>query len=117
MSFADSVGNYWSILFDGGDPATTMNSVIQAIVAIIAHLLSHNNAETPDPSVTSIRRLLPPNGAAASEDAAALISGMAAGIYLTVYEVGDWADYPTDFLTNSKPLYKIQAPDEVAKVK
>jgi hypothetical protein len=116
MSFVDSNGYAWSILFDGGDPATTMFSVTQAIVAVIGHLLSHNNAETIDPALTSVKRMLP-SVASTEENPVILASGMATGIYVTAYEIGDWADYPTDMFTSYQPLYKVSSPDDVAKVK
>ena len=45
-----------------------------------------------------------------------LAVGMSAGIYLTVWELGDLSDYPGD-IVGGAPLRAVAAPEEVIKIK
>jgi hypothetical protein len=90
MSFSDDKGNNFSILFDTADAMTKLIRVIMATVAHVAGLTGAKNEE-------AIKGSLPPATAPSSEDVA-LAHGMLAGIYLSVWELGEYDDFPSDLI-------------------
>lgn len=111
MSFADTTGNQWSLLFDSVEVMTTF---VRTVVATVVHCATHN-PDTVDGSVT-IRRSLPRAQPSDGEDSTALAQGMSAGIYLVAWELQELADYPGDVVAGA-PLKRVQAPDDVIKIK
>jgi hypothetical protein len=110
MSFADTAGNQWSLLFDSME---VMTIFVRTVVATVVHCATHN-PDTVDSSV-AIRRALPREQSAEDDDIS-LVQGMSAGIYLTAWEIQELGDYPGDIVAGS-PLKRVQAPDDVIKIK
>ena len=111
MSLTDTQGTSWSILFDS---AEVMHTCLRTIVAVIVHQATH--AETPIAWET-LQRALPANAEnASSDDQQQLAVGMAAGIYLSVWEIGEVSDYPGDIVAG-RALRQVVAPEEVIKIK
>lgn len=108
MSFADSTGNQWSLLFDS---AEVMTVFVRTVAATVVHVASHSDAA----SQAVVRRSLP-RTQAADDDGSTLALGMSAGVYLTAWELQEVADYPGDIVSGA-PLKRVQPPDEVVKVK
>jgi hypothetical protein len=110
VSFADTAGNQWSLLFESEDGVGTF---VRALAATVMHVTAfgvHGDADSP------VRRMLPRPQPADANDDAVLAAGMAAGVYLTAWELQEAADYPSDVLAGSV-LKRVQPPDEVLKVK
>jgi len=91
-----------------------MTIFVRTVVATIVHCATHN-PDTVDSNVT-IRRALPRISPAEDEDSTTLALGMSAGVYLTAWEIMELADYPGDVLAGA-PLKRVQAPDDVVKIK
>lgn len=106
VSFADSSGNFWSLLFDNFD---SMTNVLKVIAAIVFHMNTHNET-----AMESLRRLLPRNADVAADETV-LAAGMTAGIYIDVFEIGEQADYPGDMVQS--PIKHVGPPGDVIKVK
>ena len=116
LSFTDPSSNQWSILFDS---IAVMLNYVRNLAACIFHVASHTGGTIP----VSMKRPLPsPEGSNSSSSGGGsdgdtvLTMGMAAGVYLTAWEIGEPADYPGDVL-GAAPLKRIQPPDDVLKVK
>jgi hypothetical protein len=107
MSFADIMGNQWSLLFDSVEVATNF---IRTVAATVTHVTAYT-AGNEIPVRRSLPRTQPTDG-----DETVLSQGMSAGIYLTAWELQDVADYPSDILAGVAAK-RIQAPDDVLKVK
>ena len=113
MSFADSSGNQWSLLFD---TAEVMISFIRNVVMTILHLLTHYHQHSSSSEIISIKRSLPSKATAqviesTNEDDTKLSIGMTAGIQLCAYEVGgDSNCFPGDVLT-TLPYFNTSAND------
>jgi hypothetical protein len=107
MSFTDSQNNQWSVLFDQVD---TMTSFLKILTVAVAHIAMHKEANSP-----YVKFTLPSSQAGSSEDPA-LTTGMAAGIYYTIWEVGDLSSYPNDIF-NETSFKSIQPSAEVVKIK
>lgn len=86
-----------------------MTNALKVIAAIIFHLNTHNESATE-----SLRRLLPRNPEIPLDESV-LASGMTAGIYIDVFEIGEQADYPGDVVQT--PIKRVAAPADVLKVK
>ena len=56
MSFADSSGNQWSLLFDAVE---VMTNFTRAVAATVVHLVAHTEAGAGTTGETTVRRLLP----------------------------------------------------------
>lgn len=110
MSFSDAAGNQWSLLFDSVE---VMSQFVRTVVATVVHCATHN-PDTVD-AAAPIRRALP-RAEPADEEDTVLAQGMSAGVYLTAWEIQDLADYPGDVLAGV-PLKRVQAPDDVLKIK
>jgi hypothetical protein len=108
MSFADAKAGAFSVLFDGVEVMTTF---LRTLAAALAHVCQHTEANQGD---TPIKYLWP--GPAPAADDVALAAGMAAGIYYSMWEVGDVDENPGDYLINT-PFRQSRAPSEVTKVK
>lgn len=96
------------------DSVEVMNTVLRTIVATTIHLATHTEVIQ---GVDSIKRSLPPDPEYAdSGNDTVLAFGMSAGLYVTIWEVGEMADYPSDVLA-SKIAKSVQAPEDVIKAK
>ena len=91
-----------------------MTIFVRTVVATIVHCATHN-PDTVD-SNNTIRRALPRIVPAEDEDSTTLALGMSAGVYLTAWEIMELADYPGDVLAGA-PLKRVQAPEDVVKIK
>jgi hypothetical protein len=113
MSFADSAGNQWSLLFDTADG---MASFVRTVAATVLHLSSHHADASLSAPDAALRRNLP-RAAVTGDDETTLSLGMAVGVYFTAWELQEEvSDYPGDVLA-AAPLTRVQAPDDVIKVK
>lgn len=111
MSFSDTAGDCWSILYESIDSMTIM---IRMIVATMCHIASYSGIT--ENKLTHITRLLP--SVTGSEPRAVeetpLSLGMTAGVHVIAWEIGDLNDYPID-LSNREPLQVMQS--EIVKVR
>lgn len=109
MSFSDTNHNQWSILFDGQE---AMRNFIQCLCFTLCHIGSHQDSE--DTSACLVRSL---PCEAPGADETPITSGMAAGIFISVWELGEVDHYPGDVLSNCPPIKRVQRPDDVLKIK
>lgn len=110
LSFSDKSNNYFSVLFDSAD---TMFALLKVLAAVIVHLQSYNGDLGDMPNM---KRSLPPLPDQAADDTTVLANGMTAGIYYSIWEIGDLPDYPSD-IVNAAPTVQNKEPDELLKVK
>lgn len=105
ISFVDGQGNKWSVLFDSAD---TMHMFLRHLMAIISHLaMSTDSAEYVKCVATCSN----------NNDEAALTTGMAAGIYYSMWELeAELTDYPNVSISG-QPFKKLASPSEIMKLK
>lgn len=108
MSFADHHSGQWSIMFENKD---VLRNFTLTLSLTLSHIASHQDDSS---SMDCLVRSLPSESSA--EDVT-IDNGMTAGVYITIWELGEVEHYPIDVLNNCPPLKKIQKPDDVAKVK
>jgi len=105
MSFSDGIGGQWSILFE---QHKVMYTYLRSLTSSLAHIAMYHDSPVP-----LIKSLAP---SSITGDDLQLSSGMAAGIYYSIWELGGPSDNPNDII--SGPSYKeLVAPNEVLKVK
>lgn len=112
VSFADSAGNQWSLLFDSID---ALSGFLRTLAATVVHVAAFG---ADGDASRAVRRLLPRLGSSegAEDREAGLGAGMSAGVHLTAWELQEAADYPGDILAGPA-LKRVQPPDDVLKVK
>lgn len=107
LSFYDSTGNYFSVLFDS---ISIMSDFVRMVAGCIVHSLSF----VWDEEIHSITRSLPQVSQTQSDEIA-LSSGMTAGLHINVWEMEKSYSYPTDIFAKA-PL-KSATGEEVVKFK
>ena len=90
-----------------------MYSLLRYLTAVIIHLQSYNGDVGEMPN---IKRALPATVDQTVEDTTTLNIGMMAGIYYSIWEMGELADYPTEVVA-AAPLLQNKEPDDLLKVK
>ena len=116
MSFADPLGNSWSILFDSVE---VMQPFIRTLVATVAHVACFGDS----PGIKVIMGQLPSSSTTSSAVAAAddegsgvLAAGSAAGVQYKVWELaGEPSDVTSDLIA-LPPLKAVVQPD-ITKIK
>jgi hypothetical protein len=89
--------------------------MVKVLAAVVLHLASHNG-DTSIVDFPNVKRALPPTNDQTPEDTVTLAVGMNAGIYYTIWEIGELADYPSDII-NGTPISQNKEPDDLLKVK
>ncbi len=112
MSFADTLGNNWSLLFDTED---VMQNFLRALVAVVAHVACFS-----DPAGSKVISGLLPGAttvSSAEDDGTTVLSaGTLAGISYRVWELcADVSESPSDALAATP--FKIVAQPDLAKIK
>jgi hypothetical protein len=80
---------------------------------VIIHIQSYQG-ETGD--LPNIKKALPATADQTAEDTTTLAAGMTAGIYYSIWEIGELSDYPNEILA-TPPALQNKEPDEILRVK
>jgi hypothetical protein len=110
MSFSDSNGGNWSILFDTND---VMLPFLHAIIGTVCHIRCHTGETKSTPVIGNLPSA--PVDASDGEAVGPLVAGSTAGISFQAYEVGEVADNPAGMF-QSKPFLAVISP-EICKIK
>ena len=107
VSLADSNGVNWSILFDSVESLYLVLRNSFGAATQVAGIV-----ETSD---QMFKGMLPPVSVANADDPV-LDVGMFAGVYITIYEMGEMHSYPS-FVMTETPFKQVTPPSEVVKVR
>lgn len=112
LSFYDSQGQYFSILFDSLDPLV---EILRLIIACMVHILSNSPANN---EIQSLTRSLPTTVAGEADfDDTTLAVGMNAGLLITAFASQDMSGYPSDGLLPKNVVKQVKEGNDVVKFK
>ena len=123
VSFSDSQGTGWSALFDSVDTLATWQRMILVAMAQAASHSESVDASTPGfikavIAQSNTTTSVPVSDTKLQQDSAGnqvVQLGCNAGIYYSVWEIGDIDGYP-DVTLAAAPIFSVKSPSEVTKI-
>lgn len=113
LSFSDPQGNYFSVLFDSLD---NIFNFVKILAFTLIHMQSYEGISGND--IPNLRKALPNCPDQTAEDTTQLNPGMTAGIFYSIWEIGELGDYPNDVINSpTGPFLTNKNPEELLKVK